>query len=519
MRYSVDRIRVGGLTVALISFGITRLVVAESIQISSGIAYLITGVFPLTVGLVLTVYGVALVVGPYSETYARTVAKWCTLGTLMMVLVLAITSIESILAGYRMWALSGNPVLLANILLVGALGGVAFGHRTATNRRQRDNNKRQANRALLLDRLLRHEVLNAITIIRGYTQLLPDTDSATVVEPITNASDRISEAIHDVAELIEEKPPSDRIDVARLVTSEIESIRLEYPNVQLEYDGPDSGIEVAADRRLRRVIQELVDYASLDDSTSQITFGVEDGDYHTRLMMQVNEARLPDDHRRLLTSGEFPVFDDPSSGFSLPIIRLLVREYDGKITADGDTTCSGETITIELPKPNHSDISRTINVSKAQLIWATLTGIFAGVVMGGFLVATTDLIPIIGALYGIMDPGIGWTTHLFHSVVFTMIYAAVYSHPRVRKFSTNIRRGATLGVAWGIVLWLFAAGLVMPLWLSLVGVASMLPNLPLIGFVSHVVWGAAVGLAYPLLDRIERSTSELHLSDTGVDRF
>ncbi len=507
MRYSGDWFRVGGLTVALISFAITRLVVAEAIQLGSGITYFLSGLVPLVIGLGLTVFGVGLAVGQYSEAYTRTVARWCTVGTLTMILVLIISSIESILTGEGLRAVSRSPMLLANTLLAGAIGGVAIGHRTAINRQQFEANKRQANRALMLDRLLRHEVINALTIIRGYAQALPDTTSGTVVEPITDASNRIDETIEDVADLIEEMPGTSRIDVARLVSSELEDLRSEYPDIRLEYEGPPSGIEAAVDHRLRRVVRGFVDYVWEDDEPSRIAVGLENAGHHIRLVMKRTGGHLSDEHQRLLTSGEFPEFDDPSSGFSLGIIRLLVRDYGGKITVGDDTTSRGENISIELPKTNRSDISRAVSVSNAQLFWAAVTGIFAGVMMGGYFLATTNVIPIIGALYGGNDPIIGWTTHLFHSVVFTIIFAAVYTHPRLRKISSNIHRGLLIGITWSVILWLFAAGVIMPLWLNVVGIPVELPNLPTLGLLSHALWGAVVGLMYPFVEKIELPTS------------
>lgn len=53
-----------------------------------------------------------------------------------------------------------------------------------------------------------------------------------------------------------------------------------------------------------------------------------------------------------------------------------------------------------------------------------------------------------------------------------------------------------MGVGWGVVLWLVAAGVVMPVWLTLVGVPAQVPNLSLHGLVGHVVWGTALGLGY-----------------------
>lgn len=76
-------------------------------------------------------------------------------------------------------------------------------------------------------------------------------------------------------------------------------------------------------------------------------------------------------------------------------------------------------------------------------------------------------LPVIGALYGVETAAIGWITHLFHSIVFALLFVA--------------------------------AGLFMPVWLRAVGIPATLPNLPSIGLVGHGIWGITLGLGYVLL--------------------
>ncbi len=72
-----------------------------------------------------------------------------------------------------------------------------------------------------------------------------------------------------------------------------------------------------------------------------------------------------------------------------------------------------------------------------------------------------------------------------------------------RKHTPGPPRGTVAGVAWGTVLWLVAAGVVMPIWLQVVGIPSPLPNLPRLGFLSHALWGVILGGTYVALGRLE----------------
>lgn len=82
----------GGLAVALVGFGITRFVVAGTVQAQAMVPFVIA-VVPLVVGLVFTVYGVVLAVGDLPKAYTDTVVRWTFLGVAAMAAVLGLTAI------------------------------------------------------------------------------------------------------------------------------------------------------------------------------------------------------------------------------------------------------------------------------------------------------------------------------------------------------------------------------------------------------------------------------------------
>ena len=51
-------------------------------------------------------------------------------------------------------------------------------------------------------------------------------------------------------------------------------------------------------------------------------------------------------------------------------------------------------------------------------------------------------------------------------------------------------------MAWSLALWIGAAGLIMPVWLNLVGIPASLPSVSATGLASHLVWGLTLGAAY-----------------------
>jgi uncharacterized membrane protein YagU involved in acid resistance len=114
---------------------------------------------------------------------------------------------------------------------------------------------------------------------------------------------------------------------------------------------------------------------------------------------------------------------------------------------------------------------------------ALLAGVFYGVVsewLGGSVAA-------IGVFYGIQDPLVGWLTHEFHSVVFVGLLSVAPDRYRSRWPVV-----VGLGAAWGVVVWVVAAGFVAPLWLRLLGVPVPLPSFSITLLLNHLVWGTSL---------------------------
>lgn len=134
-----------------------------------------------------------------------------------------------------------------------------------------------------------------------------------------------------------------------------------------------------------------------------------------------------------------------------------------------------------------------------------LAGLFAGVVMGVFLVAADWLtgIPPAETLRR-FDPGagasplVGGLFHLAVSGLYGVVFALVYRLLR-RRWPRLARYGGVLGAGYGVLLWLGAQVVLVS------GLNEALDAVPTVLFaVAHVVFGAALGLS---LDRLERDAT------------
>lgn len=132
--------------------------------------------------------------------------------------------------------------------------------------------------------------------------------------------------------------------------------------------------------------------------------------------------------------------------------------------------------------------------------WASAmtAGVFAGVVMGLLLHFAMDMMPTIASLYGAEGVGAGWVAHLFHSVVFALVFAGIALVEPVRGYASEPPTSLGVGVTYGVALWVFGSVIMMPLWLESAGLGGPgVPNIDLMSLVGHVVFGVVLGAVHP----------------------
>ncbi|KAB1197675.1 MULTISPECIES: histidine kinase [Haloferax] len=130
-----------------------------------------------------------------------------------------------------------------------------------------------------------------------------------------------------------------------------------------------------------------------------------------------------------------------------------------------------------------------------------VAGALAAVVMGALMVV--QMRPVlevaIPSMYALTGGAAGFTIHVAHGAILGVGFAALAG---VVTLDSTIK-SVGVGVAYGVVLWVALAVLVMPVWLGAVGSPANppLPNINTTSLVGHLVFGAVLGLVYPTLER------------------
>ena len=479
---AANRLKWGGGVVALVGFLLTRYFVISTLRMELPLATFLVGELPFLLGgLGLSALGVVLIVGDRRRATVQAVARWCLLGVGAVFVVVFVTLQSPVMSAVE---LQSRP-LVSRFLVAGAVAGSLTGYHSSQADERRRELSQRADRQVVLNRLLRHEVLNKLTVVRGYAQL----DHSDAAERVERNADRIEDVIDQIGFLAEAPADVAVVDIATTTRDAVSTVQERYPQATIRLVGDDTQLDVRAVSRIETAIEQLVTNAVDHTETEAPTVTVHlDADVqHVRVAVADDGPGLPTEQESLLRDRSLPQFDDPTTGFGLALVRLLLDESNATASV---TTDGGTTITLTFARAYDGAAG---GVALERLTEATAAAMIAGVFMGGLLSSLTGTMPVIGSLYGVSNAVIGWIVHLFHSVVFGVAFASAVWPPRWRARLGTAVWAPVAGVVFSLVLTLFAAGIVMPLWLQAVGFQVALPNLSFVGLLGHLLWGGMLG--------------------------
>lgn len=497
------RVNYSGLVIAGIGFFSTRFTVALATY-DQPLQYGLANIFPLGLGLGVAAFGVALTVADVESWFVRTTALWCTIGTGTMLLIVLVSFVGSNPGELPDLAVIRSQTTFANAIIGGSVGGTLTGLYAGRNRRQQRALRQQTDRLETLNRMLRHEVLNAVAVIRGFTETesIAESDARAAIEAESLA---IEQAVEEVKRLTNGPGSggqhSQRLDLDGQLRSSLDRVRGRYPEADVALETADPDLTVFADEYLEEVFTNILENAIqyTAESPPSVSISVTATRTDARVSVRDEGPGLPENQQRLLERGQIQEYDDPGSGFGLNLVRLLVEGYGGSIETDVDD--SGTTITVVLPRAEPpgfgiqaNDASLAgVRPNAPQLVVVLAASLLAGVAYGVVSEELGGSVAAIGVFYGVSDPIIGWITHEFHSLVFGFVFAGLVSLAPAR-YRESVWTYVLIGLGWGLVLWTGAAGFIAPTWLVLLGFDAAIPTFQGFLLLAHLAWGGTLGL-------------------------
>ena len=222
--------------------------------------------------------------------------------------------------------------------------------------RQREQLSRQTSLVNVLDRVLRHNIRNELTIIRANARLHGEKhDECTECEQIVTAADELidmSETARQLGKAINADTDRRPIDLAALVGDVVEQAHAMYPHLTIDTTTPDR-LMVAAYPSFETALWELVEIAGEHAGDApHVDITLTEADDHVHLEVADDGPGLPESEQDVLQSGTETQLVH-GSGLGLWSVYWVAINHRGDLSID---TTDGTRITLTLPHLSGSDV-------------------------------------------------------------------------------------------------------------------------------------------------------------------
>ena len=215
--------------------------------------------------------------------------------------------------------------------------------------------RQRGQRLEVLNRVLRHNLRNDAAKVLGYVDVIRRRstdrevlDAAARIESTGETLEELSQKARELDFTMQERDGPARIDGVELVRDVLESVREEFPGVDVQSSAPESAW-IRADLSLRSAVTNICENACEHNDAlyPYLHVGVErEGDTVT-IEVTDNGAGIPEHEWLVLDSGkETPL--EHGSGLGLWIAQWAVERSGGSLEFDTDDQV-GTTVRIVLP--------------------------------------------------------------------------------------------------------------------------------------------------------------------------
>lgn len=224
-----------------------------------------------------------------------------------------------------------------------------------TETRLRESRKQLA----VLDRVLRHNLRNALNVVIGNAEAVAETSSGDQQHHARLIRDRASALLEtadkerEIVELIVEQPPVTEVDLVATVERCVEKCRREHPDAEITTNLPETA-PGAAIQEITRAIEELLENAVVhsDREVPDVTVDVRRTGEQVVLEIADDGPGIPEQETSVLTTGRDIDPLGHGSGLALWLVNWIVEFSDGDVQfRERDPRGSVVTITLRSAVP------------------------------------------------------------------------------------------------------------------------------------------------------------------------
>lgn len=213
-------------------------------------------------------------------------------------------------------------------------------------------------RLSVMNRILRHDIRSAVSVIRGNARLAKgaETHREDVLETIETEADRLyrlsETARHVEGVLSGDGPGTEAIELSSLLRAKLLRMQNRYADATFRWDLPDDvGVEasVRLEEAFENVLANAVVHNDRDDPEVAVTVSASDQarNGYVEVTIADNGPGIPDAELEPLQAGKETALEH-TSGLGLWVVDWIVEESNGELVFE-DNDPRGTVVTMRLP--------------------------------------------------------------------------------------------------------------------------------------------------------------------------
>ncbi|WP_229121449.1 PAS domain-containing protein [Halapricum desulfuricans] len=210
----------------------------------------------------------------------------------------------------------------------------------------------------LLNKVMRHDIRNKLTVMVSYTELLQesltDETDREYARRVLNAGQEvveISEMAEDVTDvLLRADVDRSPVELRPVLERQIEQIRSDHERATVAVEGTIPDVAVLADDMLEVVFRNILTNAIFhnDKDIPEITVSGHLSEGTVRIRIADNGPGIADDHKEQIFAEGEQGLDSTGTGLGLYLVKTLVDQYDGAVRVE-DNEPEGSVFVVVLP--------------------------------------------------------------------------------------------------------------------------------------------------------------------------
>lgn len=218
--------------------------------------------------------------------------------------------------------------------------------------------ERKTEQLQLLNRIVRHDIRNEMSVVIGWGELLEeriDAEDEDALRRLLGAANQVVDLTDGAREFIraldeDERPETTAVGLAPVLEAEITKQRSAHPDADITVDGTLPEVTVRANEMLTSVFRNLLGNAieNVEEGPPAITISAEERTETAVVRIGDNGPGIADDHKETVFAMGEKGAESLGSGIGLYLVRTLVDQYGGTVHIE-DNDPRGSVFVVELP--------------------------------------------------------------------------------------------------------------------------------------------------------------------------